>query len=47
MALGKDGSSVLEPPHAVGGVPTHHLEVGVQQWTIDQIQNYGCIIRNQ
>ena len=31
MALGKNGSSVLEPPDAVGDVPPHHLEVGVQQ----------------
>ena len=35
MALGKDGSPVLEPPHAVGDVPPHHLEVGDQQWTIE------------
>ena len=35
MALGKNGSSALEPPDAVGDVPPHHLEVGVQQRTIE------------
>ena len=35
MALRKDCSTVLEPRHAVGDVPPHHLEVGDHQWTIE------------